>query len=338
MSRVDAAEVDDPGRARDDAAAGFDVRRFDLRGRALTAGEAGPLAAAIAAGELVEADLLAPEEAAALAEELAALHRAHLPPGEDAYSQLLAGAGGAAFNWGTAAGEGAVPLDLAARPLLARVAASALALAAALRAPGEEVLLSLVPSLRRTRTFPRFFHRDSHRSVDEVAAESAAGGRPSDYRAVWDLGLEHSSDVLDVAFAPRAALLAPGGGIAPGFRRLFQLQDLDFRRLSDAAIDAVQPQMREETLPFGGSQRRLLPGRVFVWHDDHWFHSTYLRRGRRIEELVLRPRSILVVRSFAAGAHRAIPWSEAARRALAGVLGAAPARGVYGPATVRGDR
>jgi len=323
---------------RDDADAGFAVRRIDLRGRTLSAAAAERLAAAIGAGELVEAELLSAGEAAALAGELAVLHRAHLPPGEDAYSQVLAGEAGAAFNWGTAAGEGAVRLELAARPLLARVTASALALAAALRAPGEEVLLSLVPSLRKTRTFPRFFHRDSHRSVDEIAAEGAAGGRPSDYRAVWDLGLEHSSDVLDVAFAPRAALLAPGGGVAVRWRRLFQLRDLDFRRLTEAEIDGLQPQMREETLPFPESQRRLRPGRAFVWHDDHWFHSTYLRRGRRIEELGERPRSILVVRSFAAGAHRGIPWSDAVRRVLPAVLGAPPARPVQEPDPVRGGR
>ena len=318
--------------------AGFTTRRIDLRRRVPTAAEAGRLAAAIDAGELVEAELLTAGEAAELAEDVAALHRAHLPPGEEAYSQVLAGAGGAAFNWGTAAGEGAVWLELVAHLLLGRVAASALALATAQSAPGEQVLLSLVPSLRRTRTFPRFFHRDSHRSVDEVGAEGTEGGRPSDYRAVWDLGLEHSSDVLDVAFAPRAALLAPGGGVAERWRHLFQRQDLDFRRLGDAEIDAVQPQVREETLPFPASQRRLRPGRAFVWHDDHWFHSTYLRRSRRIEELRERPRSILVVRSFAANAHRGIPWSEAVRRVLPGVVGEPPARPVREPEIARGDR
>lgn len=301
------------------------------------------MAAAIDAGELVEAELLTGDEAAELAAELIALHRARVPPGEDAYSQVLAGEAGAAFNWGTAAGEGAARLDLAAHPVLARTAASALALAAAQGAPGEEVLLSLVPSLRKTRTFPRFFHRDSHRSVDEVADEGsgAADRPPSDYRTVWDVGLEHSSDVLDVAFAPRAALLAPGGGVADRWRPLFQLQDLDFRRLSDAEIDAVQRQVREDALPFPASQRRLLPGRAFVWHDEHWFHSTYLRRGRRIEELRERPRSILVVRSFAAGAHRRIPWSEPVRRLLPEVLGApiaAAGTGRAEPRTGRGDR
>jgi hypothetical protein len=88
--------------------------------------------------------------------------------------------------------------------------------------------------------------------------------------------------------------------------------------------------MREEALPFPESQSRLLPGRAFVWHDDRWFHATYLRRGRRIEELVARPRSILVVRSFARNAHREVPWSEAVRRVLPGVLGEA-GRGSLSP-------
>jgi hypothetical protein len=59
------------------------------------------------------------------------------------------------------------------------VAASAVAVAAALGSsaegpPGERPLLSLVPSLRKTRTFPRFFHRDSHASVAEVDSEAGA--------------------------------------------------------------------------------------------------------------------------------------------------------------------
>lgn len=278
------------------------------------------MAAAVAAGELVEIELSTAAEAGELAEDLLALQRARVPAGEDCYSQVLAGEGGALYNWGTAAGEGADRLDLARHPLLARVAAGAGAVARALAVDGGPPLLSMVPALRKTQTFPRFYHRDSHRSVDELDAEGAAA-RPSDYAAVWDLGLENSSDVLDVAFAPRAALLGPGGGVAPEHRRLFQLQDLDFRRMTDAEIDAVQPQMREETLPFPGRQRRLLPGRAFLWHDDHWFHSTYLRRGRSVDELASRPRSILVMRAFAGDAHRSIPWSEPVRRLLPEVLG-----------------
>ncbi len=322
------------------AAAFPPLTRLDLRGRVPSAEEAAGLAAAVAAGELVEIDLLTPAEASALAEDLLALQRARVPAGEECYSQVLAGEGGAAYNWGTAAGEGADLLDLAAHPLLARVAAGAAAVARALAgAAGEAAgapLLSLVPALRKTRTFPRFFHRDSHRSVDELDAEGAAA-RPSDYAAVWDLGLEHSSDVLDVAFVPRAALAGPEGGIAPRFRRLFQLQDLDFRNLTDAEIDAVQPQMREEALPFPERQRRLLPGRAFLWHDDRWFHSTYLRRGRRIKELAGRPRSILVVRAFAGDAYRSIPWSEAVRRVLPVLLGAGANGAPVGSASA-GDR
>lgn len=302
------------------AAAFPPLRRIDLRGRVPEAGEAAELAAAVDAGELVEVELLTPAEAGALAEDLLALQHVRVPAGEDCYSQVLAGEGGAAYNWGTAAGEGADRLDLERHPLLARVAAAAAAVARVPAGGAGPPLLSMVPALRKTRTFPRFFHRDSHRSVDELDAEGAAA-RPSDYAAVWDLGLEHSSDVLDVAFAPRDALMAPGGGVAARFRRLFQLQDLDFRKLSDAEIDAVQPQMRAETLPLANRQRRLLPGRAFLWHDDRWFHSTYLRRGRRIEELAERPRSILVIRAFAGDAHRSIPWSEPVRRVLPEVLG-----------------
>lgn len=297
------------------------LRRLDLRGREPDSGEVAAMAAAVAAGELVEIELLTAAEAGELAGNLVALQRARVPAGEDCYSQVLAGEGGALYNWGTAAGEGADRLDLVHHPLLARVAAGAAAVARALTVEGGgPPLLSMVPALRKTRTFPRFYHRDSHRSVDELDAEGAAA-RPSDYAAVWDLGLENSSDVLDVAFAPRAALLGPGGGVAPEHRRLFQLQDLDFRRMTDAEIDAVQPQMREETLPFPDRQRRLLPGRAFLWHDDHWFHSTYLRRGRSAEELAARPRSILVVRAFAGDAYRSIPWSEPVRRLLPEVPG-----------------
>jgi hypothetical protein len=324
MSLHDARRNAPPDDAPHAQAAAFPpLTRLDLRGRVPSAEEAATLAAAVEAGGLVEIELLTPVEAAALAEDLLALQRARVPAGEECYSQVLAGEGGAAYNWGTAAGEGADLLDLAGHRLLARVAAGAAAVARALagEAPAATAgpLLSMVPALRKTRTFPRFFHRDSHRSVDELDAEGAA--RPSDYAAVWDLGLEHSSDILDVAFAPRASLAAPDGGVAPRFRRLFQLQDLDFRNLSDAEIDAIQPQMREEALPFPDHQRRLAPGRAFLWHDDRWFHSTYLRRGRRVEELAERPRSILVIRAFAGDAHRSIPWSEPARAVLPAVLG-----------------
>lgn len=304
------------------------VERLDLVGRALTGGEARWMSGLITTGGLVQVEMLSGEGVAELAEGLVELHREHLPAGEDSYSQILVGRGGAIFNWGTSAGEGAVWLELGRLPSLERVASSAVALAEALGAEGEgEPLISMVPSLRRTRTFPRFFHRDSHTSVSEIDREGTALAASSCYRSVWDLGLENSSDVLDVAFVRREELLADDGSVAACWRPLFQQQDLDFRAMSDEEIDAVQPQMREELLPparsgvdADGERPRLLPGRAFVWHDDRWFHSTYLRAGRALSELAERPRSILVVREFAPGAHRDIPWSAVVRRLLPAVL------------------
>jgi hypothetical protein len=317
-------------------------RRVDLTRRSLAppAGTAlaGELAAALAAGALVEAEVFAAEGAAELLGEIVAVQAAHFDPAADAYSQLLVAPGRTIFNWGTGGEEGAAVVDLAAHPRLARLTADALALAGALARPedgGEAPLLSVVPSIRKTRSFPRFYHRDSHASVAEVADEGGARAAPSCYRMVWDLGLAGSCEVLDVDFVPRAALLDAEGRVRPEHLPLFQRRNLDFRAMTDAEIDAVQPQMREELLPFPerreGRERRerrkrrkrrktasgLRPGRAFIWLDDLFFHTTYLRRGRSVAELGAAPRSILIVRGFAGGAWRAIPWSPAVRRLLA---------------------
>lgn len=297
-------------------AAELALHRADLRRGAPAAAEAAALAAELAAGKLLEAELLRPEQGGELAEEILALQRPRFDPQADSYCQLLVAPGRVVLNWGTAAGEGAEAVDLGGSPLLARVIAAAEALAEPLRQPGEEPLLSVVPSLRKRRSFPRFFHRDSHASVDELGRE---GERPSCYRAVWDLGLENSCEVLNVHFVPRRALLGDDGGVAAELRHLFQQQNLGFRAMTDAEIDAVQPQMREAMLPLPEARLELRPGRAFVWLDDLFFHSTYLRHGRRIEELAERPRSILIVRQFARNAQRDIPWSDAVRRALPGL-------------------
>jgi hypothetical protein len=298
------------------------IDRIDLTSAPPGPATARLLAAPLAAGALVEAELLSAAEAAALRGEVLALQRAFFDPVGESYSQLLvfrdpAGRERALFNWGTGGEEGAEPVDLAVRPLLGRLVAHAVAVSDALRPDGEELMLSVVPSIDKTRTFPRFYHRDSHTSVSEVDAEAAGA---SCYRTVWDLGLVASSDVLDVDFVPRAALRDGDGRVAEDRRHLFQRANLDFRSMSDAEIDAVQPQMRWELLPAEGTARdgrtALAPGRAYVWQDDLFFHSTFLRRGRRIEELAAAPRSILIVREFAANAHRDIPWSPAVRRLL----------------------
>ena len=154
-------------------------RRIDLSGRALSAPEAEALAAALRRpAPCSTRGWWPPERAGELLAEVVALQRAHFDPAVDSYSQLLVGPGRAIFNWGTGGEEGAEPVDLGDFPRLQRLVADALALSRGLARRGEETLLSVVPSLRKTRTFPRFYHRDSHASVAEIAdgGGDVAGG------------------------------------------------------------------------------------------------------------------------------------------------------------------
>ena len=237
-------------------------RRIDLSGRALAAPEAEALAAALHAGAVLDARVVAQERADELLAEVVALQRAHFDPAVDSYSQLLVGPGRAIFNWGTGGEEGAEPVDLGAFPRLRRLVADAVALSRALGPPGQETLLSVVPSLRKIRTFPRFYHRDSHASVAEIAADGGESPAPSCYRMVWDVGLENSFQVLNVDLVPRRALADAAGQVEARYRHLFQRQNLDFRAMSDAEIDAVQPQMREEVsaAPRAPARPRPRPG------------------------------------------------------------------------------
>ncbi|MEM7483243.1 MAG: hypothetical protein AAF481_18915 [Acidobacteriota bacterium] len=293
------------------------MHTLDLIHQPLQPSTAARAATRLRSGELLQVELFDAAGAGALLDEITELQAAHLDRHVDSYSQLLVGSGGALFNWGTAEGEGAVPVVVENRPLLGTFLAAATTLAEATRQGNEEILLSVVPSVRKDRTFPRFFHRDSHSSVDEIDRDRDV---PSSYRTVWDLGLERSAEVLNVHFVRRAALLDEAGRVAGEYRHLFQQQNLDFRQMSDSEIDAVQPQMREGLLPFADDIPLLRPGRAFVWTDDAYFHTTYLRADRRIEELIEQPRSILIVRQFAANAHHDIPWSEPVARLLPSVL------------------
>lgn len=292
----------------------LETATVDLTGRPLDPGDARSVAAALEGGSLVEVAFSSPGETAGLLEELVSIHTSRgieVGPGRHYFSQILVTSEGAGFNWGLEGSEQrAEPLEVDAYPLLSRLVSSALALHRALRQPGEETLLSIVPSLGRTRSFPRFYHRDSHFSLDELARE---GQQESAYRMVWDLGLERSSEILDVDFVPRRALLAEEGGIRPGLEPLFQQQPLDFRHLTEAEIDAVQQQMTEDLLPFPGGHQRLDPGRAFIWLDDLFFHTVYLRHGRSLEELWSRPRSIVLVREFCHNRFREIDWPPSVR-------------------------
>lgn len=290
------------------------VHSVDRRDRRLTPADAAELAGRLRSGELVESVLGSEETGRRLAEELLDLERSWFDRSLSHWAQILVAPGRAVFNWGTDAGGGAEPVDLAGYPLLASVAADALLLSDALREPGEEPLLSLVPALRKQSTFPRFYHRDSHSSVQELTDDRNV---PSTYRLIWDVGLENSCDVLNVNLVPRRALSADDGSVRPEYRHLFQRQNLSFRTMSSEEIDAIQPQVREETLPFRETRRDLVPGHAFLWLDDLFFHATYQRAGRDLRELQERPRSILLVREFRDNRQFEIDFTPRVRELLA---------------------
>lgn len=279
----------------------LELARADLRAGAPGVEEARRLAAALAGGALVEARLADAAGASALASELDELQRSCFDPSRPSWVEILVAEDGIVYGWGATdeAGEtynGARCLELAEVPRLAGVLARLRAVSDASRAPDERLCLAVYPSLRRTRTFPRYFHRDSY--------------APVVYRTVWDLGLENSSDVLGVICLPAAAFEGPDGEVAPEHRHLFQsFAAPDFLDAGEAGLEVRQPQVREETLPCPPPHADLEPGLALAWVDRLFYHSVYQRRGRRLEELGERPRSILIVREIAGNSFRQASWT-----------------------------
>lgn len=265
------------------------------------------------AGNLIEAVLATPEEARLFLEELTGILGARFDAATPSWSQFLVGPDRVLFNWSVGNDDHVESLDLRGFPFLSRVVANAVALSDALRGPEERLLLSIVPSLYRDRTWPRFYHRDSHSSVDEVESEMDSLDA---YRMVWDIGLGNSCDVLNVNFISRRAVLDATGAVSGEYRHLFQRQNIEFRTMTEEEIDQVQLQMREEMLPFPETARDLREGVAFIWLDDRFFHSVYLKHGRSTDELRARPRSILVLREFCANSQDRIEFSEPIREGL----------------------
>lgn len=296
------------------------IRSVDSTSEALTAQQLEYLVDGLQSQELVQIDLLTAVAAKELLEELLALQGTYFDPWQSSYSQILLAPelNIALFNWGTGGEDQADPIDLARYPRLTYVLDIAVQMGARLRAPHEKTLFSIVPSLLRTRSFPRFYHRDSHFSLNELTDERA---HPSSYRMVWDVGLENSYQVLNVNFIPRNSVVDDSGTIREGYQQLFQQQYInDFRNLTEADINAIQQQMTEELLPFPETQADLLPGRAVIWLDDYFFHSVYLRKGKDVSELQDNRRSILIVREFCNNLYRDIPWSPAVKQYLTDLL------------------
>ncbi len=236
------------------------------------------------AGAVLDLPVLTPAQCTGLVEEVLHLQRCRFDPAEQSYTEFLVAEEEASLGWGTADAHGKDLIELP--PLLGRVVAALDALCEPLRAPGERRLFSITPSIRRARSFPRFYHQDSPH-------------RPHAYRLVWDLGLERSSDVLNVHFIPSEQLEDDEGQILPDHAHLFQRAEFtDHYELTDAEIEARQPQVREDSLPTPDDQYALQNGRVLAWLDPLFYHSTYLRAGRHLDDLRSQGRSIMLLREI----------------------------------------
>ncbi len=253
-------------------------------------------------GAVLDVRRLTQVECAALVEEILSLQRRRFDPAQQSYTELLVAEDECSLGWGTADAHGKELIELP--PVLAHVAAVMDAMCAPLRAPGERRLFSITPSMRRARSFPRFYHQDSPH-------------RPHAYRLVWDLGLERSSDVLNVHFIPHKHLEDDAGQIQPAHQHLFQRADfVDHYGLTDAEIDARQRQVREETLPTPEDQHPLQDGHVLAWLDPLFYHSTYLRNGRSLEDLRPDGRSIILLREIIGHRSRGLPTDAELGRLL----------------------
>jgi hypothetical protein len=268
-------------------------------------------------GRVVDVTLVDPGAARDLVGELSGLFESHINPMVRSYGQILVTESCCVFNWGCEGEDHATLIDPDAYPLTRKLARTIAAISNELRAPGEHLLLSIVPALRRKHTYPRFFHRESHQSLDQLANE---GSSPSIYRLTCDIGLENSCDVLNVNLVPRRALLDRQGQILPEYRHLFQQQPMRVSNDSREVICSPQPEVTEETLPFPQTAYDLRPGHALLWLDELFFHAPYLRSGRSLDELKVRPRSIVVVNEFRDNGYQRLDWSPAVARLLTDIL------------------
>ncbi len=260
---------------------GFPVVEADLR-QPPDSATAAALAAHLRAGAVVDARVT--DHPRAVVDEILALQGARFDPARRHFTEILAAERGASLGWGTDDAHGLDPIDLSASPHLAGLCAAADRLDRALR-PAEHLLLSITPSMRKARSFPRFYHQDSP-------------CRPHCYDMVWDIGLERPGEILDVHFVPRAAFERADGTRDPRWDPLFQQAEFaDHYALTDAQIDARQRQIRGETLP-APSTTRLRAGRALIWIDALFYHTTWLRHGRALTALEADPRSIVILRAI----------------------------------------
>ena len=151
---------------------------------------------------MLDLHLLTADQSVQLVDEILDLQRRRFDPARQSYTENLVAEDEATRGWGTTDADGKDRIELP--PVLAQVVAAFDAYSRPLRAPGERRLFSITPSMRRARSFPRFYHQDSPH-------------RPHAYRLVWDLGLERSCDVLNVHFVPHGFLEDDAGVVRTEF-------------------------------------------------------------------------------------------------------------------------
>lgn len=278
----------------------FEVVEADLRTPPSPAAAAA-LAAKLRAGAVIDARVT--DRPGAVVDEILAVQGSRFDPARRHFTELLVAERAASLGWGTDDAHGLDRIPLAeVCPELARMCAAAEALDRALR-PAERLLLSITPSMRKARSFPRFYHQDSP-------------CRPHCYDMVWDIGLERPGDVLDVHFVPRAAFERPDGARDARWDHLFQQAPFaDHFALTDAEIDTRQRQVRGETLP-SIERTRLRAGRALIWIDALFYHTTWLRTGASLAALEADPRSIVILRSIRGHREAVLPAADALGRLL----------------------
>jgi len=293
----------------------FRVNAFDTIGRSCEPRELRVIAGGLGAGEVVDLALVSPEDAKQMILELEQIFPA--PGPVLTYQQILVGQEYSILNWGTATEDHAVLLNLDPYPIFSRVLRTVIAISDQLRPPGENLLLSVIPALRKKATYPRHFHRESHLSLEQLKIE---GKSPSIYRMIIDLGLENTSEVLNVNLVPRQWLLHRDGRIKRKYSNLFQQQHIEISKVGAEGLNSVQGQITEDMLPFPETCRDLMVGRALIWLDSLFFHAPYLRKGRSVSELQEHPRSLLIINEFCSNSYRDIPWTPSVRRLLGKVV------------------
>jgi hypothetical protein len=232
----------------------------------------------------------------ALEKELSMITDAYAPSGR-VFSQILASgkSSKALFAWGNGEESGMKGFDLGRYPWLN----NSCLLMAALSSPSDSrsnvpSLLSIIPAIRRIYSIPRFFHRESHTELGQLQHESTL---PRIYKLTMDVGIRSSCEDVNVNLVPRSKLLNSAGGVADEYLHLFQQKWIDFSGPSGCR-PPLPSEISEDMLPFPETKRDLKPGHAFVWRDDLFFHSVYLRSRSTLRGLHARPRSVMIVNQF----------------------------------------